>query len=311
MKLILSIPAVMENTQQLIMRQKDYFVELTTQATSKLQPIFNYIAVQKEQHIHLMDKIIASIPEYNEPDNYEDIYSFNVAPFLNSPVFKYFGAKLNKVDVQDTESVIEFAIIIEKEDLLLFHGLDRILREKQRDFLHELIADQYHSILFFQDILNEENVTADDFLLEALNVELLASTFYKKASLKAESDMGKRFFAGMAKFELNHFNYIKNIIESRNKGMHLEIPDDEEVLAIIAGAQGEVESNNDEIERIMIMAIAAEENAQNRYQDIANKLDDPLEKEIFVRFACEEKKHQMLLEAQLNTLRTEGTIYWH
>ena len=151
----------------------------------------------------------------------------------------------------------------------------------------------------------------DDLLVEAMNSEIEAETFYAKAAEKAQSDAGKNLFTELAHFEHNHFERVKAIIESRNMGTKIDIPAAHpELPEIKPEVEGEFEPNKDEIVELLTLGIKAEKEAQNRYKQIAEQLDDPEGKELFSSFAEDERRHHDLLEAQYYQMSNKGTIIW-
>jgi len=72
------------------------------------------------------------------------------------------------------------------------------------------------------NIKDEFNDNIHNLLIKAMDSELKAKKFYENASLKAESKAGKKLFNELAQFEQNHYERIKNIIDSRNKGKKIE-----------------------------------------------------------------------------------------
>jgi rubrerythrin len=151
----------------------------------------------------------------------------------------------------------------------------------------------------------------DDLLHEAMNSEIEAETFYRKASEKAQSQAGKNLFKELADFEHNHFEHVNTIIESRKKGIKIEKPvPHREMPEIKPEVEGEFEPNKDEIVEVLDLGIKAEEKARERYQKIAAQLDDPEGKEIFQDLAEDERRHHDLLEAQYYHMSNKGMIIW-
>jgi len=158
-----------------------------------------------------------------------------------------------------------------------------------------------------------ENSTesVDDLLKEAMDSELKAKEFYLYASDKAKSNAGKKLFKELAEFEQNHYNRVKGIIESRNAGKKVEAGTiDKELPNVRSEIEGEIEPNKDEVVMVINLAIKAEKNAQTRYRQIADMIDDSKEKEIFNNLAQDERNHQRILEDELYHISNKGTIIW-
>jgi len=151
----------------------------------------------------------------------------------------------------------------------------------------------------------------EDLLIEAMNSELEAQQFYVNAAEKAQSQAGKNFFNELAEFEQNHYNKVKQIFDSLESIAN--VPETEEIhniKHINSEIEGEFEPNKDEIITVINMAIDAEKMAQERYDTIADMLDDQKSKTIFDNLAQDERNHQKILEDELYHLSNKGTIIW-
>ena len=151
----------------------------------------------------------------------------------------------------------------------------------------------------------------DDLLAEAMNAEAKAQAFYGDASNKAQSQAGKRFFKELADFEGRHYERLKKIIETRNQGDALEKSTGPDLMSgVKSEVEGEVEPNKDEIVDVINIAIAAEKDAQVKYREIADMIEDEDGKAIFTDLAEEEHKHQRILEDQFYHMSNKGIIIW-
>jgi rubrerythrin len=158
----------------------------------------------------------------------------------------------------------------------------------------------------------ENSTTNIDYLLEeAMNSEIKAREFYLDASEKAKSKAGKKLFKELAGFEQNHYMRVKKIIESRNIGEKVQETElGQDFPTVRSEIEGEFEPNKDEIVMILNLAIESEKNAQVRYENIANMLEDSKEKEIFNSLAQDERNHQKILEDEFYHISNKGTIVW-
>ena len=150
----------------------------------------------------------------------------------------------------------------------------------------------------------------DSLLMAAMDAEIKAKEFYTNASSKAQSQAGKIFFKELADFEQGHYDRVKKIIESRKKGIKLEAYMPKKMKNIKSEVKGEFEPNKDEIVEVLNLGIKAEKEAQDRYDAIVKKIDDPKGKEIFTTLAEDERRHHGLLETQYYQMSNKGTIIW-
>jgi rubrerythrin len=118
-----------------------------------------------------------------------------------------------------------------------------------------------------------DDLNINDLLKDALKSEIKAKEFYEDASEKAQSQAGKKFFKEMADFEQNHYNRVKNVIESLDQGIKIESQETQlDSPSVRSEVEGEFEPNKDEIVNVISLAIEAEKNAQERYRTIAGLL---------------------------------------
>jgi rubrerythrin len=151
----------------------------------------------------------------------------------------------------------------------------------------------------------------DDLLLEAMNAEVKAKDFYLGASSKAQSRAGQRFFKELADFEKHHFEKVKNIIDSRSRGAKYRSSVQKPRLREIRSeVRGEFEPNKDEIVDILNLGIKAEQEAHERYNRIAEEIDDEEGRVLFKDLAEDERRHRSLLESQFYQMSNKGTIIW-
>jgi rubrerythrin len=163
----------------------------------------------------------------------------------------------------------------------------------------------------YNNIKHNININIDKLLQEAMKSELEAKKFYINASTKAQSKAGKKLFNELADFEQNHYERIKNIIESRNKGIKIEIHQSKKNnITLNSEIKGEIEPNKDEIVSVFNLAIDSEKKAQKRYKKIADMFKDDESKDIFYDLARDEENHQRILEDEFYELSNNGIIIW-
>lgn len=151
----------------------------------------------------------------------------------------------------------------------------------------------------------------NDILIEAMKSELEAKNFYINASNKAQSQAGKNLFKELSEFEQNHYEKVKNIIESLKNEINIDISAEEQnIKHIESEVEGEFEPNKDEIVTVINLAIESEKNAQERYEKISTMFEDEESKKIFNSLAQDERNHKKILEDQFYQLSNKGIIIW-
>jgi rubrerythrin len=161
------------------------------------------------------------------------------------------------------------------------------------------------------NVIDRADQKLEKLLVEAMNSEIKAKEFYENAAMKAKSRSGKKLFKELAEFEQTHYEKVKKIIASLNQDRRLDnIEYGIDIPKIRSEIEGEFEGNKNEIINVINLAIEAEKNAQERYKQIAQMIDDEEGKNIFNDFAREERNHQRILEDELYQLSNKGTIIW-
>lgn len=151
----------------------------------------------------------------------------------------------------------------------------------------------------------------NDILIEAMKSELEAKNFYINASNKAQSQAGKNLFKDLSEFEQNHYEKVKNIIESLENEINIDISAEEQnIKHIESEVEGEFEPNKDEIVTVINLAIESEKNALERYEKISTMFEDEESKKIFNSLAQDERNHKRILEDQFYQLSNRGIIIW-
>jgi rubrerythrin len=153
--------------------------------------------------------------------------------------------------------------------------------------------------------------SVDELLLAAMGSEMIAKDFYLTAAAKAKSKAGKQLFGELAEMEQAHYENVRRVIDARETGLVISLPPSGKQLPALKGEiEGEFEPNKDEIVEMLNRGIEAEKKAYARYRMIADQINDAVGKELFTRFAEDERRHQGLLEAEYYQISNKGTIIW-
>lgn len=151
----------------------------------------------------------------------------------------------------------------------------------------------------------------DDLLLAAMGSEAIAKEFYLEAAAKAKSKAGKQLFGELAEMEQAHYENVRRVIDERETEHAISLPPPGRQLPALKGEiEGEFEPNKNEIAEVLTRGIEAEKKAHARYRTIAEQISDPAGKELFARFAEDERRHQSLLEAEYYQISNKGAIIW-
>ena len=148
----------------------------------------------------------------------------------------------------------------------------------------------------------------------AMEAEAKAREFYLSSAAKVNNDRGKNLLNQLADFEKNHFDRLSDLKQSlQGEAGYIEYKGTK-FLPFSAGpvseVSGKLEANKSDVLDILGLAIDAEDKAYNRYMEMAGKIDDPRGKEMFTRFAEEEKAHRRILSDEFYYMSNKGGLWF-
>ncbi len=140
----------------------------------------------------------------------------------------------------------------------------------------------------------------------AMEMELQGHNFYRENSEKSDNPMTKEILTKLAKTELDHYEYLKSLLkeyeDTNAVSGEIPLPKEEDV---IFQHRKEAEKLDAAIEQSMIpdmnvlrMAYLIEEDFQQYYENMANKVDDPKLKDILLKFSDWEAGHAKLFRGE-------------
>lgn len=140
----------------------------------------------------------------------------------------------------------------------------------------------------------------------AMEMELSGHNFYKENAEKTENPMTEEILQKLAKIELSHYEYLKKLLkeyeDTSEVSGKIDMPKEED---IIFKTRKESEKLDAALEQSMIpdmnvlrMAYLIEEDFEQYYTNMAEKVEDEKLKEILLKFAGWENGHAKLFRAQ-------------
>ncbi len=155
-------------------------------------------------------------------------------------------------------------------------------------------------------------------ILEAIDIaieaEQNAHKFYLDAIEKVSNQRGKILLKQLSDFELNHYNKLNEFKSSLKDGEYIKYSGTEFTLFKIENDSeitGKIEENKNDVLHILSKAIEAETNASERYQKLANQIDNANGKEMFHKLAEEELLHRRILSDEFYQLsNNNGEWFW-
>jgi len=153
-----------------------------------------------------------------------------------------------------------------------------------------------------------------DAIKLAMDAEQQAHTYYSQSAQKASNPKGKSMFSQLAAFELNHYNYLKSLLESLEEGNGWIAYSGTQFSGTAESPEAKnsssEEQTKDDVLSILSKAIEDEKNASDTYAKLAEKTDDPAGKEMFKKLSEEERLHTKILNDQWYSLNNEGIWLW-
>ncbi len=292
---------------------KKFYEEMSKKVKEKeIKKLFEELANIEKAHINDFKSLYDKIKNKKEEiAGDEEEFSRYMRSYMESWVFKTFEEKKDMVNVNDIQSILNFAISFERETILFYHGIKDNVSKEASKIVNEIIKQEIEHIINLDNILKEMKGNVDELLIVALESELLASRFYKDAAKKSESSTARKFFRELSEYEMKHYENIKQIIEAREGHKKVKKLNIEKMKEKIKPeVKGEFEPNKTEIADVLTIAIDAEKKAYERYKRLAEKIEDEQGKKIFESLAEEERKHQRILEDEFYNISNKGVIIW-
>ena len=159
-----------------------------------------------------------------------------------------------------------------------------------------------------------ESQSKIDAITIAMDAELKAHNYYSQSAQKVTNPKGKEMLNQLAALELNHYNYLKNLLSSLKEGngwipysgTHLSKGSQSPEAKDSSGD----EKTKDDVLSVLSKAIEDEKKACAYYTKLAEETDDPSGKEMLKKLAEEEKLHAKILGDQWYGLNNQGVWLW-
>lgn len=152
-------------------------------------------------------------------------------------------------------------------------------------------------------------------LLDAIRVakdnERIASESYRNAIQEIQHTVGKRLFQELSDFEQFHYEKLTALEKSLvDEGKYINYEGKEFPLPPLFEIKAATEPGKKSLMTIITQAIGLEEEAKKAYADLADQIDDPLGKEMFIKLSAEEYNHYKLLVEAYYTVNNFGVWKW-
>ena len=154
------------------------------------------------------------------------------------------------------------------------------------------------------------------FLDNAIEEEKKGEKLFKDLAEKVTDPLAKRLFETLAEDEVRHLKFLieekENLIKKgewkeENEEIEIKLFKLPKIDIFKDLSPKKVESNLDDI-KALELAVEIEDNIHNFYYDLAEKIDDPLGKELILKLAKAEEAHYLILQSELDYINRVG--FW-
>lgn len=133
---------------------RDFYNALIRQTKNqKAKRAFKYLAEEEEKHIEVFSKILDSVHKYEPPESYPGEYFAYMNALARDYIFtqKDKGEQIAKKTKNDREA-IDLGIRFEKDSILFYQGMKRVVPEYDHRVIDELIAQEQSHLQQLSDL---------------------------------------------------------------------------------------------------------------------------------------------------------------
>ena len=133
---------------------RDFYDTLVRRSKHKdVKEIFKYLAGEEEKHIAIFQRILDKLEKYEPPESYPGEYFAYMNALASDYVFtkKDKGKEIAKNITSDKEAV-DMGIGFEKDSILFYEGMRRVVPEYDHKVLDELIRQEQNHLRQLSDL---------------------------------------------------------------------------------------------------------------------------------------------------------------
>lgn len=156
MKNIFAGSEIVEIGIQIEKNGRDFYNVLIGQSKNKnAKGVFKYLAGEEEEHIITFQRILNSVQKYEPSEAYPEEYFAYMNALAKEHVFtqKDKGVEVAK-KVKNDKEAIEFGIGFEKDSIILFEGMKKIVPEYDIKIVDSLIAQEQNHLKKLSELKN-------------------------------------------------------------------------------------------------------------------------------------------------------------
>jgi len=135
----------------------DFYNTLVTQTKNeKAAAIFKHLAGEEKKHIAIFQKILEQTEKYEPPKIYADEY----LAYMNVLASEYIFTQKDKgvieaKKIKSDKEAVEIGIKFEKDSILFYEGMKKVVPEYDHKILEELILQEQNHLKQLADLKKE------------------------------------------------------------------------------------------------------------------------------------------------------------
>lgn len=138
---------------------RDFYKTLVKYSENqKGKDIFKYLAREEERHIAAFQKILDSVQKYDPKESYPREYFAYMNALASDFVFTQEdkGVEIAK-NVNSTHEAIELGIGFEKDSIIFYNKMKKVVPEDDHEVIDELIEQEYNHLNQLYDLRGSLN----------------------------------------------------------------------------------------------------------------------------------------------------------
>lgn len=136
---------------------RDFYNALVQQARhKKAADIFKYLAGEEEKHIQVFQKILEKADKYEPPKIYADEYLAYMSALAGEYIFTQKDrGRIEAEKIKSDKEAVETGIKFEKDSILFYEGMKKVVPEYDHKIVEELIAQEQVHLRQLTDLKKE------------------------------------------------------------------------------------------------------------------------------------------------------------
>jgi rubrerythrin len=130
-----------------------YHKAATASNDDNVREVFDLLRGEEEKHAHIFREMKERYEDFNIPESYPGETSSYLDSFTKGEVFSEdSGPSEIGEKIGNPIQAVEFAMGIERNSILFYSGLKRVIRKSERDVIEEVITEEHGHIRKLTDL---------------------------------------------------------------------------------------------------------------------------------------------------------------